>query len=702
MFEQLFKEIWEGVNERFALELILEKQKIALTFSGSDQVLDFISSLIYANYPQVQISPHPQLSEVIPADWSLTTAELETTREDIIPLKSYYDLMIDALGVPVSVWTQLPLEGKYVAQYVAEPLPDTTYQQARLKFSSLKARLQHLTSPKYWIHPYAKKVQKEAIAARLHGEFFSVTARLAVSFPPGSEKTQYAQDYLSTMSKGYAPFHSPVLNSLRMTHIHRDEQARELLMERQTRKPFRLTGREFTSFWHMVSPCNETPVSPLLSKRLSPPDSLPMKSTSPDVALFGTNTYRGVERDFGLLPQDRLKHTYILGKTGTGKSKLLELLIRDDLEQGRGVAVIDPHGDLIDSVIRSIPKERINDVVLFHPADSDFAMSFNPCSSVVESQREEVAFALLQAFRSADVACDTNDREKLLLNAITTVLGIAGSTLRTVLLFLKDTQFRQSIIDDLPPGQLETYWNSEFLTLSDNERDLLVASLENKLGQLLASEQLHHVLDNPVSKIRFSEILEQKKIFLARLPKGILGSQNALFLASLLLARLGQAAQNTSSAHPLDQLNCSLYIDEFQCMTSELLLKLLKQATKSGLAIALANQNLSQLDESISKEVLDCIGTFISFQLSANDSQTVQEHFGSIDASDIAHLSLREFFIRLSVNGELSPPFTGKTLDVNHNQGLDTSNSVRDASRAQYAFHTKTASDIAQLWARAA
>ncbi|MCB0333454.1 MAG: DUF87 domain-containing protein [Bdellovibrionales bacterium] len=700
MFNQILKEYWDAIHEPFALEFMIHQQNITLCITASDQALDLIMGSLYANFAHIQIEPYPSLQEDIPGNWNVASADLKFLREDIIPLRDYSVCYVDSLAPPFNAFQCLPPEGKYVMQFVLKPVPDSTRLHMSLKAALFKERFRHMFRPKYWLKKHGTAKRFKGIAEKYVAELFHVSARCGVALPPDYSDERDVPHLLNQMFRGYTETYSADGNRFFLAKPLYGEPARERLEKRVHLKPFKLSTKEIATLWHIVPPGPGAPVTKLMSKRFTPPTNLPSLHTDPDLGLFGVNSYRGNERLFGILPEDRLRHMYVIGKTGSGKSKLLELLIRDDIEQGRGAAVIDPHGDLVDAVVRSIPQERISDVVLFDPCDKQFPVSFNPFSAVPAEHREVVAQDLFQAFLSTKITCPSEETERLLLRAIETVIGIPGSTVRTILRLLRDESFRRDVVFSLDNPALGTFWSEDFLDIPVSERDVLLASLENRIGQLLATDLIHHVMDAPINKVNLVEIMQRKKILLIRLPKGILGARNARFLASLLLARIRHAAGRSYRNVADGGHSFSLYIDEFHCMTSKLMMSVFQQATQSGLAVTIANQCLSQLTEDVRKELLQNVGSFLSFQLSGHEAELVSERFPSTDLMDLMNLSLREFFVQMTVKGEKTPTFTGKTIDVTY--GEDFTEQIRHYSREHYAVPLGDAQDIAELWSRAA
>ncbi len=700
MFNQVLKEYWDAICEPFALEFMVHRQNITLCITAPDPVLELMLGSLYANFAHIQVEPYPSLHEDIPSDWSVSCSEMKLLREDIIPLKDYSVCFVDSLAPAFSAFQCLPLEGKYVMQFVLKPIADSTKHHMAMKTALFKERFRHMFRPKYWIKKHGTAKRFKGIAEKYVSELFSLSARCGVALPPDYSDERDVPHLLNQMLRGYTETYSSDGNRFFLSKPIHGEKALERLDSRPLLKPNKISTKEMATLWHVVAPGPGAPVSKLMSKRFTPPTNLPSLQTDPDIGLFGVNTYRSVERPFGILPEDRLRHMYVIGKTGSGKSKLLELLIRDDIEQGRGAAVIDPHGDLVDSVLRSIPQERINDVVLFDPCDKNFPVSFNPFSCVPAEHREVVAADLFQAFRSAKVECPSEETERLLLRSIETVIGVPGSTVRTILRLLKDSSFRRDVVYALENPALENFWTEDFEDIPAGELEVLLASLENRIGQLLATDLIHHVMDAPINKVNLVEIMQRKKILLIRLPKGILGATNARFLASLLLARIRHAAGRSYRDLANGKNGYSLYIDEFHCMTSKLMMSVFQQATQSGLSVTIANQCLSQLEEGVRKELLQNVGTFLSFQLSGHEAELVSERFNAVDHMDLMNLSLRDFFVQMSVRGEQTSTFTGRTIDVTY--GEDFSQQVRNYSREHYAVPLGDAQDIAQLWSRAA
>ncbi|MBK7142005.1 MAG: hypothetical protein IPH75_07995 [bacterium] len=363
-------------------------------------------------------------------------------------------------------------------------------------------------------------------------------------------------------------------------------------------------------------------------------------------------------------PDDRLRPTYIVGKTGMGKSTLLLNCIIQDIQAGRGVAVIDPHGDLVEEALEYVPASRINETIYLNPADTDYPIGFNVLAHTSPKSRPLVASGLIQVFKKVWASSWGPRLEYVLRNCFLTLLEKPGNSLLGVSRLLTDERFRTKVVAGVVDPVLRTFWTSEFEQYPKVFRTETISPIQNKVGQFLTNPITRNILGQTKSKLRLSDVMSESRILLVNLAKGKIGEDNASLLGALLITQLYLAALQRTNRSRQQRRSYYLYIDELQSFATEEFPSMLSEARKYGLSMAgLANQFLSQLPDSLRDAVLGNVGTLITFAVGADDAKALEAEFRQVfSADDLLNLPRFQIYLKLSIDGTTSLPFSATTV----------------------------------------
>lgn len=388
---------------------------------------------------------------------------------------------------------------------------------------------------------------------------------------------------------------------------------------------------------------------------------------------------------FGIHPADVLRHVYVVGKTGAGKTALLENLVLAEIRAGHGVGVIDPHGDLAERLLCLLPRHRLNDVVFFDAGDTAYPVGINPLGETTSVARPLVASAVLSILRKTFADAWGPRTEHLLRNALLAALEHRDATLLTVLRLLTDARFRERVVDTLTDPIVRHFWLTEFGRYPPAFAAEVVAPVQNKLGALLSSPLLRVILVQPTSRLVPRAIMDGRRIFIANLSKGRVGEDASSILGAVLLSSFQLAAYARAGEPPGARVPFTLYVDEFPSFVTPSFAELLAEARKYGMALVLAHQHLGQLDEDLRRAVMGNVGTVITFRLGAEDAQTLAAEFlPALTAHDLTRLDRFQIALRLSVDGTTSEPFTAVTLPPEHIKSGRQAETIRRVSRERY------------------
>ena len=340
-----------------------------------------------------------------------------------------------------------------------------------------------------------------------------------------------------------------------------------------------------------------------------------------DIAVFAAANFRGVQRPFGIKLADRRAHMYIIGKTGVGKSTLLATLTQQDLIAGHGLALIDPHGDLVERVLAEMPEERRSDLIYFNVPDTRHAFAFNPLQNVTASRRPLAASGMLNVFKRLWDNSWGPRLEHILRNALLALLDQPQATLADILKLLDDGTFRRRAAGNIQSAQVKNFWLREYEGYPARFRAEAIAPVQNKVGAFLADPVLNRILTQYESSFRLRDIMDQGKILLVNLAKGTIGEDTASLLGALLVARFGLAALSRADTPEKQRRDFFLYLDEFHNFTTLSLAEMLSELRKYRLNLILAHQYLAQLDLKMRDAILGNVGTLISFRIGAVDAE---------------------------------------------------------------------------------
>jgi hypothetical protein len=423
------------------------------------------------------------------------------------------------------------------------------------------------------------------------------------------------------------------------------------------------------------------------SKRLPAPNEAPIpNATQREITPLGISDYRGVRNPVGILPLDRVRHLYVVGKTGVGKSKFLSSLMHEDIIRGNGFAVIDPHGDLIDEILAVIPPERYQDVVLFDPTDTDFPFAFNPLSLKPGESKQIGAKGFIDIFKKFFWANWNPKLEHVLRMIVLALYDYPGATVFDIVRALTDKDFRYKMIEAANDDVVRNFWSNEFAGWSQQFNSEAIMPILNKVGQILSIDAIRNIFSGAENKIDFREIMDKKKIFLVNLPKGKLQEEIMGFLGAMIVTKLYQAAMTRADLPPKERIPFYLYIDEFQNFATETFAEILSEARKYGLSLHVAHQFLGQIPGHLQNAVFGNVGTFVSFRVSMDDAPKISSYLApQVTDYDLANLPAREAYIKLLINGIPADTFSIRTFDVREEVPKpEEIMKIRNASRKQY------------------
>ncbi|MFH1670931.1 MAG: type IV secretory system conjugative DNA transfer family protein [Patescibacteria group bacterium] len=665
-FAQLLNNLHEQLRgAKISFELASINQHVYFFVVAPRKLRELIIGQIYSIFPDCVIEEQKTdyADDSILKQGHLFSAKLANRRPDIYPWKRYDEFEGDSLAGLFTVMSKSEEGQQLWAQVVVQPIRDD------LKFNFRRSVM-------YWINRFRKLVrirdfikargqkdfrrrEKEALSKKSEERQYKVAIRVAAI---ANDETK-AQGQLTALLQAYAQFNTIDHNGFNISKRSKGETALKRWKARSMNDSFWMSISELSGIYHYPDPDIVPHIVHVMARRSEPPLDLP-KANGGDVLPFGLTNFHNQQIPFGLLRQDRARHLYVVGKSGTGKSKLLELLIATDIKEGKGVCVMDPHGDLVDAVIKHVPENRINDVIYFNPMDIDFPIAFNPMQAVTPELKLRVTIGFIEIFKKLFGSNWTPRLEHVLRQTTLALLDSKGTTVFSILKMLSDKNYRQKIVAKIEDAVVKNFWVNEFAAWSEKFDNEAITPLLNKVGQLVSTNLIRNIIGQPFNTFNIRQVMDNQKIMLVKLNKGLLGEENAQILGAMMITKIEQAALERADTAEEERKEFYLYCDEFQYFATNTFAEILSEARKYRLSLTVAHQYMGQLDNYVRTTIFGNIGTIISFRVGAEDAAILEKEFNPVfKTRDIINLAVREFYIKMSVKGETRDAFSGTTTD---------------------------------------
>jgi CxxC-x17-CxxC domain-containing protein len=382
-----------------------------------------------------------------------------------------------------------------------------------------------------------------------------------------------------------------------------------------------------------------------------------------EINFFAETNFRNIRKKFGIKTDDRRRHVYVVGKTGMGKSAMLQNMAIQDIQDGKGLAFVDPHGEVAEDLLNFVPESRIKDVVYFNPADINYPIAFNIMEQVDIEKRHLVSGGLMGVFKKIWPDVWSARMEYILNNCILALLEYPGATLLGVNRMLADPGYRQQVIEKVTDPVIKAYWTQEFAGYDQRYASEATAAIQNKIGQFTSAPLIRNIIGQVNSSINMREIMDNQKIFIMNLSKGKVGEDASRLLGALLITKLQLAAMSRVDMPEAERKDFYLYVDEFQNFATESFVNILSEARKYRLALILGHQYINQMEETVRDAVFGNIGTLISFRVGAEDAEFIEKEFmPEFIASDMVNLAKYNIYLKLMIDGLAGRPFSADTL----------------------------------------
>ncbi len=412
-----------------------------------------------------------------------------------------------------------------------------------------------------------------------------------------------------------------------------------------------------------------------------------MPEKKEEINFFAKTNFRNKEQPFGIKTDDRRRHFYTLGKTGMGKTSMIQNMAIQDIRNGKGVAIVDPHGEFAEECLKAVPKERIKDVIYFNPADLDFPVALNIMEKVDPEYRHLVSSGLIGIFKKLWADSWGPRLEYILRNAILALLSHPSSTLLGINRLLVDKQYREEVLSYVDDPVVSSFWVDEFSKYNDRLLTEAISPIQNKVGQFLSSGLIRNIVGQTRSSFSVREVMDSNKILIMNLSKGHIGEDNSALLGAMMITKIQLAAMSRVNIPEEERKDFYLYVDEFQNFATESFAGILSEARKYRLNLILAHQFMAQLDENVLNAVLGNVGTLVTFRVGAMDTEILEKEFEPVFyANDLVNLDKYNVYLKLMIDGVATRPFSAKTLfPIDISDTAKNREKVIKSSRDRYA-----------------
>lgn len=648
------------------LEIAVIDQMVHFYMSIPKAYETFLESQIVSQYPKtLMIKSKDYLPDVLIDDNLLVVGQMKLRSGFLYPIRSFREFKdVDPLSSLLGTLSKTLSQDKIAMQFLLIPVSNAWQGRAERAANEKSKDATGVIRT----NPYAKVIQE-----KISHNGFKTAIRIAVR----TDSHERSYHLRNEIVNSFASFNNPSGNSLILRRPFLWQRRRLITAMRKRSKRFVPIGQilnieELATLYHfptekLTAIHNISWYKTILSE---PPENLPIalgisEEEKKKVNFFAKTEFRNKEMIFGIRKEDRRKHMYIIGKTGTGKSTLIANMIINDIRNGEGVAVIDPHGDLCEILLDYIPSFRVNDIVYLDPSDTSRSFVLNPLEVQNPQQRELVVSGIVSIFYKLYAHTWGPRLEYILRNSLLSVIDLPDSTLLMIPRILTEDDFRAKAVEKMHDKILRSFWLNEYANMHPRLKSESISPILNKIGQFISSTMIRNILKSPKSTIDLEKIMNEGKILIFNLSQGRLGEDNAALLGAMTITKIQLAAMNRVLQKEHERRDFYLYVDEFQNFATTSFIKILSEARKYRLNLILANQYIGQIPEDVRAAIFGNAGTMMSFLVGAEDARYLAREFAErFKEEDLLALGNFQSIIKLAIEGITQSPFVAKTLPL--------------------------------------
>lgn len=666
-----------------------EPNSIALEIACWDQTVHFfvvippnlqsyLESQIEAQYPTALIIPQEDYLWDWVGKYYFLGGQMNLAKSFYYPIKNFQDFKdVDPLASVLAAMAKAKEDEVFLVQYVLTSAPNNWGSPGFALVSNVNVPEGEKPTPIEGRNLIQEKISHPA---------FKVSTRILVGARDGVTR----QQLLSSLVSSFGNYTQGEGNYLKFVkpQMWQKKKLFKAIFGRKfhptPRKHF-LNIMELASLYHFPSKALESVhnISWGTSIASEPPENLPTAESpvKDSINFFGRTHFKNRMVTFGIQHEDRRRHTYIVGKTGTGKSTLIANMVINDFKNGQGVGVIDPHGDLSAILLDYIPKTRINDIVYLDPSNKQRAFVLNPLEVNDKSQKELVVSGIIAIFEKLYGHSWGPRLEHILRNTLFTIIELPSATFLEIPKFLTEKRYRDRYVEKIEDPVIRNFWFSEFDNMSPKLQSEAISPILNKVGQFLSAGSIRNVVGKPNSTIDLEKIMNEGKIVILNLSQGKLGEDSSSLLGAMFITKFQLAAMNRVHVAEEHRRDFFLYVDEFQNFATNSFIKILSEARKYRLNLTMANQYMAQVSQEVEKAIMGNIGNLVSFVVGADDARILTKEYGEVYSdNDLTSLDKYQIATKLTINSHVSRPFLAYTLPLPRSKNQNRQKVLRSST----------------------
>lgn len=676
-FWQRFK-----AQQHLSFEIVAKKEAIAFYVSCHENLVSLVEKQISGAYPgaEVKVVEEPN---IFSEEGKVEFAELVVRDKSYMPLKTYKELATDPLSLVTATLAKMG-EGEAAAiQILISPADSDWSKAGKAYLSGLKKAEADPEKASFKMSPE----DMQAVDTKVGKPGFLTTIRL-VSVAPTQEQ---ARANLNNVKGAFSQFNSE-MNGLSGKSIRWKSQFMvDFIYRYQSMfgQNSILSSDELATLWHLPNKTIETPHIVWLPARMAP-----ATGGIPTSGLYlGKSVYRGQERAIHITEKDRMRHMYVLGRTGTGKTELLKSMILQDIKAGHGVCFLEPHGEGIDELLELVPPERAEDVIVFDPADTERPMGFNLLEVNHEEEMHFVASSIINLMYKLYDPHKTGmvgpRFEHAIRNAMLTAAVVPGATFIEVTRILQNEKYVQELLPKIKDPIVKRYWTEQIAQTSEFHKSETLDYIVSKFGRFITNKMIRNIIGQSQSTLNFRKAMDEGKIVFLKLSKGLLGEEDANFLGLVLVPKILAAALSRQDMPREERKPFFFYVDEFQNFATPDFAQILSEARKYALSLTVANQFVSQIDEEVRNAVFGNVGTMVVFRMGVSDANIMAQEFAPVfNESDLTNIPAQTTYVKTIVEGTPVPPFSmnvWRDLEAEKKMGdRRVAEMIKELSRLKY------------------
>lgn len=699
--EQLFSGLYSikkgGWKQKFdiqpaiSFEIVAKIEDIRFYVWSPKKHKDLVEKQIHGAYPDAEVTEVDEYN-IFTNDGKVAYKSFQLGKASFYPIKNFKDLATDPLSAVTSALAKMGVGEAAAIQVLISPAESNWQKEGSHFISSTKK--QEADPEKAKFSTSARTL--EGVEAKISKPGFETSIRIVCVAP----SEEVAKSNLTNIGGAFAQFASDT-NKLSGRKVTRKGSFVEDFLYRYQpmfnllgNHPSILNTEELATIFHFPNKTITTPHIFWLNAKSAPaPSQIPTTGLA-----LGVSNYRGIKREVFLGENDRLRHVYIIGKTGTGKSELLKDMILQDIKAGKGLCFMDPHGDAVQDILQMIPPERAEDVIYFNPSDTERPMGLNLLEARTEDEKHFAATAVInmmyKLFDPYKTGIVGPRFEHAVRNAMLTAMYEPGSTFVEVVRILTDARFVQDILPKVDDPIIRRYWTDQIAQTSDFHKSEVLDYITSKFGRFVTNRLIRNIIGQSQSSFDFRKIMDEGKILLINLAKGELGEENSNFLGLILVPRILMAAMSRADVPESQRRDFYLYVDEFQNFATPDFAVILSEARKYRLALCVANQFIGQVEEEVKNAVFGNVGTIITFRVGVSDANYLQHEFTpTFGEDDLLNIERFHAYMKTTVNNEPVPPFsvdlTKDMAKIEESKSERVSEIIKEMSRLKYGRDVK-------------